>query len=89
VAVGIIPTKGAEAVDMKRWSVDVGDARFDSAVNREVVAFIQASGARSTVMADRIIGCPHEEEVDYPLGASCPFCPYWAGRNRWTGEFEH
>jgi hypothetical protein len=37
-------------------------------------------------MVDRIIGCPHEEGIDYPDGAECPECPFWKGRDRWTGE---
>jgi hypothetical protein len=36
-------------------------------------------------MVDRVIGCPHEEGIDYE-GPTCPHCPYWAGRDRWTGE---
>jgi hypothetical protein len=39
-------------------------------------------------MTDRIIGCPHEEGIDYE-GAACPACPFWAGRDRWTGERVH
>jgi hypothetical protein len=41
---------------------------------------------KSVVMPDRIIGCPHEEGIDYPEGESCPQCPFWEGRDRWTGE---
>jgi hypothetical protein len=32
---------------------------------------------------------PHEEGVDYPEGQSCPHCPYWAGRDRFTHERIH
>jgi hypothetical protein len=39
-------------------------------------------------MTDKIIGCPHEEGIDYPDGEQCPVCPYWAGRDRWTGALE-
>jgi hypothetical protein len=38
---------------------------------------------------DRIIGCPHEEGIDYPEGTSCPECLYWEGRDRWTGQMEN
>ena len=31
------------------------------------------------------IGCPHEEGIDY-VGDTCPQCPFWAGRDRWTGR---
>jgi len=37
-------------------------------------------------MVDRIIGCPHEEGIDYPLGRTCPRCPFWAGIDRFTHE---
>jgi len=51
----------------------------------EVVAFFEEHRARSIVMPDRIIGRPHEEGVDYD-GAICPHCPFWAVRDRWSGE---
>jgi hypothetical protein len=54
-----------------------------------VLSFLEAEGVRSVVMADGLLGCPHEEGIDYPTGKSCPQCPYWAGRNRFTGEREH
>jgi hypothetical protein len=50
-----------------------------------VLAFIADTGAKSVVMTDRIIGCPHEEGIDYE-GSTCPHCPFWAGRDRWNGE---
>jgi hypothetical protein len=43
-------------------------------------------GAKPVVMSDGIIGCPHEEGIDYPDGQVCPQCPYWAHRDRWTGD---
>jgi len=30
-----------------------------------------------------------EEGIDYPEGGICPKCPYWAYRDRWTGEIIH
>jgi hypothetical protein len=32
-----------------------------------------------------MLGCPHEEGIDYPEGEACPECPYWAGRDRPIG----
>ncbi len=52
----------------------------------DVSRFIKGHGAKSIVLADRIIGCPHEEGVDYPEGTACPQCPCWARRDRWSGE---
>jgi MFS family permease len=46
---------------------------------------IDRFGVRSVAMVDRIIGCPHEEGVDYPEGEECPECPFWRGKDR----FDH
>ena len=86
LAVGIMPAEGAEATDLRRWfSKERTDIRDDVQVAEEVLAFVAEAGAKSIVATDRIIGCPHEEGVDYE-GAVCPACPFWAGRDRWTGE---
>jgi len=37
-------------------------------------------------MTDRIIGCPHEEGIDYPEGQKCAQCPLWASRDRFTHD---
>ena len=67
---------------------DQTDIRDDIPVTEEVLAFITEAGAKSVVMAERIIGCPHEEGIDYE-GSTCPVCPFWAGRDRWTGKRLH
>jgi hypothetical protein len=33
-------------------------------------------------MVKEMLGCPHEEGIDYPEGEACPACPFWAGRER-------
>jgi hypothetical protein len=53
------------------------------------IAFYGPTDKLATKVADGIIGCPHEEGVDYPEGKYCPQCPYWAGRDRWTKERTH
>jgi hypothetical protein len=89
LTVGIVPGEDAEATDLRRWfSKDQTDIRDDIQVTEEVLAFITEAGAKSVVMTDRIIGCPHEEGIDYE-GATCPACPFWAGRDRWTGKRLH
>jgi hypothetical protein len=88
LTVGILPSEDAEATDLRRWlSKNQTDIRDDIRVTEEVLAFIEA-GAKSVVMAERIIGCPHEEGIDYE-GATCPVCGFWAGRDRWTGKRLH
>ena len=86
VSVGIVTHEGADADPVERWFCETSDARTDPAVNEAVIRFIEQHGARSVAAFDRIIGCPHEEGIDYPEGETCPLCPFWANRDRWTGE---
>jgi len=86
VAVGIIPGEGQPVAQLQRWHSRGGDIRRDLAVFEEVLHFVRAHGAMSIALTDGIIGCPHEEGVDYPEGASCPSCPFWAERDRWAGQ---
>ncbi|MBV9511884.1 MAG: hypothetical protein JO303_16550 [Caulobacteraceae bacterium] len=76
-----------EPKELRRWFAksDDGDLRRNQEVLEEASAFFKAHGVRSIGMVDRIIGCPHEEGVDYPDGETCPSCPFWADRDRWTG----
>jgi hypothetical protein len=71
---------------MEKRFTDGADIREDKQISEEMIAFIQGHGVKSISMADRIIGCPHEEGIDYPEGKSCPQCPFWAGRDRFTHE---
>jgi hypothetical protein len=86
VAVGIVPGEGAEANPLQRWFSEHEDARADPGIARQIGEFIAAHAAKSVVLVDRIIGCPHEEGIDYPEGTACPLCPFWANRDRWSGQ---
>ena len=89
VAVGIVSREGADADPLERWHSDQTDLRFDEQIIKQVLDFIRRHKVLTVVTTDRIIGCPHEEVIDYPEGTSCPECPYWEGRNRWTGKMEN
>jgi hypothetical protein len=78
LAVGIVPSEDAEASELRRWFSQGADIRGDSQVAEEVLAFIETAGAKTVVMTDGIIGCPHEEGIDYE-GATCPICPFGPG----------
>ena len=84
VAVGILPSEHAGVSELERWFSDAGDVRVDPRVEAAVIDFIKRQGVKTVIIADAIMGCPHEEGIDYPDGASCPKCPYWAGRDRFT-----
>ena len=86
VAVGIVASEGADAEPLKRWWSEEADVRRSQSIGEAILDFIQDHDAKSVVMADRITGCPHEEGTDYPEGQVCPECPFWANRNRWTGQ---
>ncbi len=89
VTVGIVAAEAAEPSVLERWFSTDADVRADPAIGLEILKFIEAQGVKSVVMADRIIGCPHEEGTDYPDGGSCPHCPFWAHRDRWSGNVLH
>ena len=86
VAVGIVAREGAEPDILETWCSEERDLRHDDEIGHEIISFLREHQVMSTVMADRLIGCPHEEGIDYPEGESCPQCPYWRGRDRWSGE---
>jgi len=85
VAVGIVPSENADVEEMRDWKVDRGDVRTDPGIAREILEFIQEQGALTVVMTGGIIGCPHQEGIDYQ-GEWCPVCAFWHGRDRFTGQ---
>jgi len=89
VAVGIVPASGAEPTHMKRWFDEEEDVREDVDIEQEIVDFIQEHGVHSVVITDGILGCPHEEGIDYPEGEQCPRCPFWHDRDRFLGRYLH
>lgn len=85
VAVGVIAEEGGEA-ELTRWFTDDTDARTDPEIQQAIFELLRDAGVRTVGISDGIIGCPHEEGIDYPDDEVCPQCPYWANRDRWTGE---
>jgi hypothetical protein len=86
VVVGIVEQEGAKPEIIETWHNDDKDVRYDDDIGHEIVGFIRTHNVLSTVAVDRIIGCPHQEGIDYPEGEAFPECPYWRGRDRWSGE---
>jgi hypothetical protein len=75
-------------VSMEKWINHTGDVREDPQIAEQVRDYLRRHNTEEVGLTDRIIGCPHEEGKDYPVGETCPQCPFWANRNRWTGEKE-
>ena len=86
VVVSNVRGEGLEPDPLERWFSEETDVRNNCAVGEEVVAFLKEHAAKSVIVTNGLIGCPHEEGIDYPEGKSCPRCPYWAGRDRFTHE---
>jgi len=61
------------------------DDRTDPVIAREILEFMERHGVLSVAMSDAIIGCPHQEGIDYE-GEWCPVCEFWRGRDRFTGH---
>lgn len=85
--VGILRRPGQQAPHpMRSWNTDTIDARHDPLIAAELTDWLRSEGIKDTVSHDRIIGCPHEEGIDYPIGRTCPQCPFWASIDRFTHE---
>jgi len=78
VAVGLIKEWGKGPAELKRWWGQ--DVARDPVIQRQVADFIATHRAKSVVVTEGIIGCPHEEGIDFPSGQECPYCPFWRGK---------
>ena len=74
IVAGILLNESTNPI-LKKWYGD-GVAE-DTATVGEIGKFFQENEVQNIVMTEGIIGCPHEEGVDYPAGESCPDCPFW------------
>lgn len=81
VVVGVIRHEGAEP-DLRRWMSGSEDVRHSRKIGTQILAFLKASEVKSVVMTGGIIGCVHEEGIDYPEGTRCPFCRFWSEGER-------
>jgi len=78
VAVGLIKEWGKGPAELKRWWGQ--NVARDPVIQRQVADFIAAHRAGSVVVTEGIIGCPHEEGIDFPSGQECPYCHFWRGK---------
>jgi hypothetical protein len=78
VAVGIVEEWGKGPVELKRWWAQ--DVMHDLDIQQQVADFIATHRAETVVVTEGIIGCPHEEGIDFPSGQECPYCPFWRGK---------
>src|SRR5579859_5733708 len=62
VAVGIVGQLD-KVIALERWFATTQDVRLDEHIFEQMIAFIERHQANRIALADRIIGCPHEEEL--------------------------
>ncbi len=86
VVVSFAKDPDGETAEMERWTSDGSDLREDPASIDRIITLLDRWRPKSVVSPDRIIGCPHEEGIDYPEGEACPECPFWENIDRWTGN---
>jgi hypothetical protein len=84
IAVAIFSGPDREADILERWFSRTGDVdiRRDKEIERQIVNFVRSHHVQSVVLTDGVLGCPHEEGVDYTEGTSCPQCPFWSAQDR-------
>ena len=74
VAVSFIRQEGAEP-ELRRWFSEEGDVRTDETIFDEIAVHLRQRSVCSVAIVDGIIGCPHEEGIDYPVGEACLDAP--------------
>lgn len=77
VAVGLIRSEDSKADILERIFTTDSDARYDLSIRKRVAAHMEEQAPASVAMSQAILGCPHEEGIDYAEGTSCPHCPAW------------
>ncbi len=83
VSVGFIEEENADAQFEKFNTVE--DVRNDVVVQSTIVKIIDRSAVKTVSLMEKIVGCPHEEGIDYPEDEDCPDCEFWYGKARFKG----
>jgi hypothetical protein len=65
-----------------RYFSEDKDIRYKIETQLDILARLREHEVKSLIMVEHLLGCPHEEGIDYPEGEACPQCPYWARRDR-------
>jgi hypothetical protein len=78
--VTVLRKAGGKPHAVQHWHSGAQDAREDASLTSQIISFLQQHQVKHTLHSEDVVGCPHEEGVDFPSGSPCPFCPYWRNR---------
>ncbi len=78
------PGRGAGQAGGARAGAGSCSRRTDPTIAWEILEFMEKHGVLSVAMTDGIIGCPHQQGIDYE-GEWSLICEFWHGRDRFTG----
>src|SRR6202162_4222803 len=65
VVVSIVRDDGHDPDPLERWFSEDADVRNEPAIGEKILAFLKENGAKSVIATGDLIGCPHEEGIDY------------------------
>jgi hypothetical protein len=65
VVVAIVRNERRDPDTLERWFSQDTDVRANETVGEKVLAFLKEHAAKSVIVTDGIIGCPHEEGIDF------------------------
>lgn len=71
---------------MRSWSTDASDVRNDTVIAAELADWLRSQGIKDTVSDGRIQVARMRRGIDYPIGRTCPQCPFCANIDRFTHE---
>lgn len=85
VVASIVENETDEPCIQEKWYSEK-DLRRNKKILNEIKDFISTHNVKSAIVPNKIIGCPHQEGIDYPEGEQCEECTFWKNRDRWTDE---
>jgi hypothetical protein len=77
IAAGVIVDEFADPIVERFFGAGVAT---DAKVAEQIKQFFARHGVQKVVVSDGVMGCPHEEGIDFPRGGACAKCPFWAGK---------
>jgi hypothetical protein len=85
-AVAILNAEGAQPSALRRWFIEEATSGAIQRLRTKSSGSFRIMAQSRSSCRIEFIGRPHEEGIDNPEGHVCPQCPFWAHRDRWSGD---